>query len=77
MIVRDSWHGPRRENLAEGCETRLRELVDQSGWTRRIMQQLGTRLGLDELTSYRAFRQREDSRLGPAKLQTSDPNEGR
>lgn len=42
MIVRDfvAWTS-HRKFLADGCEERLRAFVDQSGWTKHVVHQLG------------------------------------
>ncbi|MFL4476743.1 hypothetical protein ACIPUB_00515 [Paeniglutamicibacter sp. ORCA_105] len=45
MIVRDfiAWTS-HRKSLADGCEERLRAFVDESGWTRHVLNQMGKNL---------------------------------
>jgi hypothetical protein len=42
MIVRDfvAWTS-HRKSLAAGCEERLRAFVDESGWTRHVVDRMG------------------------------------
>lgn len=46
-IVRDfvAWTSHRRV-LADGCEDRLRDFVDSSGWTAHALNQMANQLGL-------------------------------
>lgn len=46
MIVRDfiAWTS-HRKSLADGCEERLRAFVDDSGWTRHVLNQMSKNLG--------------------------------